>query len=484
MGLKMTINSDQDLIESLEKQRQSVKRQLDAVTDGLTATSGSDRVRLEADRDNIVNQLREIDQKLNTSRQSIQAKNDEFQTLISILKTFSDDACSFMAAYQRALLNRPIAPELDDVESLVRHLMSDLDEPSPNKTLYRFVVYLGQLANQLKLPGSAVADLKQWARVNIPESELAVVKAEVKREQAEHLKQESCLLIKVYSSSVDEYYIKAWYISDRKNYRQNWPEGAKPVRLDGEADTTQTTLVDSSRADNPKEKLGNVLSCSAMEIKAMIQRVHQQCCDDHAAPVLVEIFLPKQLMNSDIDSWRLQEDKQRPLFGTRYPVILRSSDRLTPQYLCNLVQKKKWEAVERLLQTTAMPAFCEGDPSDINKLYVQAEKYSVPDKLDTKDVVGLKLTHPASVADEELEDLFEAILMDSALPIMIWARQSEVGLECSASINQILGCVLEQLPEELKSHRLEAFGNKQVCHIGNHLSLLWDDPHLIPPDSK
>ena len=459
----MITDSDQDLIESLQKQRQSVKRQLDAVTDELMASSGAERMRLEVNRNNLINQLREIDQRLDALRQSIQVKNNEFQTLISILKTVSNDACSFMTAYQRALLGGKIALESEDVESLVRYLMSDLDEPSPHRNLYRFLVYVLQLANQLKLPVSAVDDLKQWIREYVPKTELATIKIEIEREQAEQSNPKSCLLIKIHSDS-DEYHIQAWYISDRKNYRQNRLKGAKQVLLDKGSE--------------------NVLSGSAMEIKPMIQRVHQRCCDDHAAPVLVEIFLPKELMNSDIDSWRLQEDKQRPLFGTRYPVILRSLDRLNSKYLCKQVQERKWEAVERLLQSTAMSAFCEGDPSDINKLYIQAEKYSMPDKPETKDVVGLKLIHPASVADEELEDLFEAILMDSALPIMIWARQSEVGLECCASINQILDCVLEQLPEELKSHRLEAFGNKQVCHIGNHLSLLWDDPQLIPPDSK
>ena len=59
-----TNSVNQDLIKSLQKQRQSVKRQLDAVTDELMAASGAGRVRLEADRDNLANQLQEIDSRL------------------------------------------------------------------------------------------------------------------------------------------------------------------------------------------------------------------------------------------------------------------------------------------------------------------------------------------------------------------------------------------------------------------------------------
>ena len=57
-------SANQEVIESLQKQRQGVKRQLDAVTDELMAASGAGRVRLEADRDNLANQLQEIDSRL------------------------------------------------------------------------------------------------------------------------------------------------------------------------------------------------------------------------------------------------------------------------------------------------------------------------------------------------------------------------------------------------------------------------------------
>lgn len=489
-GRAPQINSaNQDLIESLQKQRQGIKCQLDAVTDELLAASGAGRVRLEADRDNLANQLRKIDSQLHDLEQSIQAEKDTLQKLNGLLSEFSMDARSFMAAYQRALLGRTIAPNLGNVESLIRHLVSDLDEPSPNRTLYRFVLYLFHLSDQLQLPVSLLNDLKQWVRDSISDQEeIAAIKAEIEREQAEHAKQKNCLLIKVYSSSLDEYHVKAWNIPDRMAYRQNWPEGAKPVQLPrSEMDATKLSPTEGSKPDLKQENLGEQPSYAAVEIKAVIQSIHEQCCRDYAPPELVEIFLPKQLMNSDVDGWRLREDKLRPLFGTRYPVLLRSSDRLTKRYLCKRVQEKKWESVERLLETSALPAFCEGNPTDIDGLYCQGETFSIPDKQETKDVVGLKLTQPASIAEDELEDLFETVLMDSALPIMIWARHLEVGLECPASIDQILGCTLRQLPDDLKTQRLEAFRRRQKsegCHIGNHLSLLWDDPQLVPPDSE
>lgn len=68
-GLTPQISSaNRDLIESLQKQRQGIKRQFDAVTDELLAASGAGRVRLEADRDNLANQLQEIDSRLHGLR--------------------------------------------------------------------------------------------------------------------------------------------------------------------------------------------------------------------------------------------------------------------------------------------------------------------------------------------------------------------------------------------------------------------------------
>ena len=474
-------SSNQDLIESLQKQRQSVKRQFDAVTDELMKASGSERVRLEADRDNLTNQLREIDQQISTLDQA--AQEAEIQKLTAILKTFTSSAQPFMAAYQRALTQRTITPDLEDIEALIRHLVSDLNEASSNRTLYRFVVYLFQSSDAPKLPVSVMSVLKQWAKEHIPDQELAAVQDEINREEAERSNQKSCLLVKVYSNSIDEYHVKAWFISDRNKYRQNWPEGAKLVRFDGEAETADTLPADEAEADSLHNERDNP-PYPAVKIKTVIQQIHQQCCQTYAEPDLVEIFLPMQLMNSDIDSWRLQEDKIRPLFGTRYPIILRSSDRLTKKYWRKSVHKKKWDAVERLLQSTALLSFREADPRDIDELYDQGERYSDPDQLETRDVIGLKLTQPSAVVSEELDDVFETVLMESALPVMIWVRQSELDLECSSSLNQILGCILKQLPEGLRNHRLEAFRKKQSCHIGNHLSLLWDDPQLIPPDSE
>jgi vWA-MoxR associated protein C-terminal domain/vWA-MoxR associated protein middle region (VMAP-M) 1 len=497
VGLKMTAGNsqeNQEIIEFLQQRRQRIVQQLEAETVALNAASGGEVIRRQDAWDAIARQLKDINDRLSDltspSQGDMAAAIQELIELLNaefLAKDFENTIQPFMPAYHKALLGRTIRSDPSNITSLIQHLVIDLKESSPNRTLYRFVRYLIELSIDQELPIRAVAKLKEWEKDNIPESELTAIKAEVEREQAERSKQESCLLIKVYSSGIDEYHIKAWHIPDRKNYRQNWPEGAKPVQVvEGETDATQTKSAEELEPDSRREKIGKP-PYPAVKIKTVIQQIHQQCCQVYEAPALVEVFLPQSLMNTDIDSWRLQEENELPLFGTRYPVILRSSDRLTKRYWRRREQKSKWEAVERLLRSSAKSAFRDGDPSDVIELQLQGEEYSDLDNPEAQDAVGLKLMQPSSVAGEGLNDLFETVLMQSALPLMIWARQSEVDLECSTSIDQVLSCLLERLPKDLKSHRLEAFRKKQKkqgCHIGNHLSLLWDDPQLIPPDSE
>ncbi|MEM8641953.1 MAG: hypothetical protein AAGG51_24520 [Cyanobacteria bacterium P01_G01_bin.54] len=56
--------ADQEMIESLQKQRQGIKKQMDAVTAALLGADVDEEVRLEAKRDRLSSKLSKIDQRL------------------------------------------------------------------------------------------------------------------------------------------------------------------------------------------------------------------------------------------------------------------------------------------------------------------------------------------------------------------------------------------------------------------------------------
>jgi hypothetical protein len=86
------------------------------------------------------------------------------------------------------------------------------------------------------------------------------------------------------------------------------------------------------------------------------------------------------------------------------------------------------------------------------------------------------------VDTEEL--LYE--LLDSGLPLALWPRQGLAEAAHEAQLQALLAsCCIEQLPHTVKAKRYETRGRQNTpdVHIGHHLSLVWDDPHLVPPKS-
>jgi hypothetical protein len=103
-----------------------------------------------------------------------------------------------------------------------------------------------------------------------------------------------------------------------------------------------------------------------------------------------------------------------------------------------------------------------------------------PDALDSK-IVGLYVTDPP-VSSENL--VYE--LLDTGLPIAIWSRRNLANSAHQAQMSALLtACCLEALPAQVKDKRRETRRqqNTEDCHIGHHVSLLWDDPNFPPPKS-
>jgi hypothetical protein len=96
------------------------------------------------------------------------------------------------------------------------------------------------------------------------------------------------------------------------------------------------------------------------------------------------------------------------------------------------------------------------------------------------NVIGSRLTNLSQENSLELKNIL-AILYETGIPLSLWIRpDANPELNCQEKLDPICQCPLEKLPEIIKNKRYTAW--LEDNHIGNHLSLLWDDYQLVPPN--
>jgi hypothetical protein len=67
----------------------------------------------------------------------------------------------------------------------------------------------------------------------------------------------------------------------------------------------------------------------------------------------------------------------------------------------------------------------------------------------------------------------------SSLPIAVWCREPK--LEGSL-VNLLDQSPLREFPTKIQEERKQARGNNNA--IGQHLSLMWENPNILPPDMQ
>lgn len=191
----------------------------------------------------------------------------------------------------------------------------------------------------------------------------------------------------------------------------------------------------------------------------------------------IEVFLPSDLMCTEIDRWEVFEDKTT--LGVEYPIRLRSRERLDLNYLDRRWSdwSQQWDRVNPILHEIPNPELFV-HLQDIENSNWKNLRNTLKQKL------GLKLTCAPPQAKREV--LFKAIL-EATTPIAIWTRCPVAHCDLAAEIDRILTLNnLSLLCESVQKVRAEADAQRlddpTLDHLGFHLALLWEDPHRLTPD--
>ena len=189
----------------------------------------------------------------------------------------------------------------------------------------------------------------------------------------------------------------------------------------------------------------------------------------------IQVFLPYKIIEKEIEPIDLLTIDDKPSFdpppmGKKYEVMVGFSERLKAvpdkesflwQNKCNLLKSKKGNIVTEIKEVCL---FSQSDPSDLYQ------------KIMPNNIIGAMVE---ILQKSHRENVMEAFYY-AGIPLAIWVREAE-NFNCQETLEDICKqWQLENLSVRLKEKRCEDLG--KTNQIGNHLSLLWDDYKLFPPN--
>lgn len=429
---------------------------------------------LENERDSYWQKIQEIEQRIAELKQS--DRRDAVRDLESRLHPFFEShAYPIQVAYCRALKERAIARFPRTVAELIQDLVGRCPPSELQPWLDRFVGYLlifpQMRLPQMEVPTDLVTSVSDWAQTHLATS-WENLQQEIDGELEISATQRPCFLVRVRRSNQqsisgqkgERYYVDAWFIEDERAYREQQIR-AKPVRP---ASSWQAAVTSKVELGSPAQ------TYTEAETKTLICHLREQCYQVyHSERPRLHIFVPIELINIDIDRWSWQAERPRKRFGNWQEVVVRSGDRLGLKYELKQEWQEKWIAIERKFSHSANQVFRMGN-LDADEIYSLGQEI---------EVLAIQLERAISELEREsLRDLFEALVLDSAIPVALWLRQSVSN--CPTELEKVLcACYLEKLPDKIKQVRGDPLALQEDDRLGNHLSLLWDDPKMIPPQS-
>jgi hypothetical protein len=365
---------------------------------------------------------------------------------------------------------------LRDPPKTLKGIVIDLGDMPPDEQGYSPLAKFVASLMQTPIPDTLRQSLQEWAEQN--SQNLPALLAHI----GQFFMGETCrdagdirchLMVVVERSGTadkqmgDRYFVKAWFWLEDRTLPAN-----KPARFEA---LTIPQALEGEETPFTWEEVKDLL-------RAFLEESGQKCLAQgrFLEPLTIEFFLPSALLNHGVDSWVMDDDDEYSMsepLGFRYCLLVRSSERLRQTYMQSRggAWKDKWNQVRQMIQTSVgqqvgTNGFVAGDGLPAKKLLQQ---------LSQPQMIGLKLAkEPLSFGKESA---FAAI-HSSGTPIAIWLRESLTSVDCASAVDEVLcGCIAE-IPERVKQHRQAAFPEDRDCHIGHHLSLLWEDFDRLPPD--
>jgi hypothetical protein len=81
---------------------------------------------------------------------------------------------------------------------------------------------------------------------------------------------------------------------------------------------------------------------------------------------------------------------------------------------------------------------------------------------------------------DSASELFDLVSEETALPVALWSRYPRF----QDQLANVLDCIVKTLPDRIRQERNTACRSNVKPLLGRHLSLVWEDPKIVPPDMQ
>jgi hypothetical protein len=345
--------------------------------------------------------------------------------------------------------------------------------------LERFICFLLLHLEDLKKPSELCHKLTEWLEKysqNIEDLKAVLRKEKaLKNQEKFQIKQpEPCLLVAAIEKSNDYYILKAWLIENPQNYTPEDPQGV------------HSFIDEENVLMNKKGTIVSNKDPSELNKSKNLTELLQFCWHDAARRSSfnlkkIAVFLPYKLIDGyikPVDQYPKDKNGSKlfetPL-GKECEVTVRFSERLKPSDASNKSQEK-WRSLTSRKGEKAIEIFHPSGISNVRSFY---------EEILPGDVVAVKLTEVLPSETKKRTFIMRAF-HDAGIPVALWIRPEAKNLDCGNALTNICNACdcWSQLPKILQKKRCEVRQQELDTHIGNHLSLLWDDPNIVPPITK
>lgn len=379
--------------------------------------------------------------------------DSRISSLISLLEPdFEAFKNHIEIAYQKSLPQVSIGNFPNSITEIVRSLDAREDNSKDDYScLEKFVGYLLLSLEDSELKVELCQSLKNWLDNYSRNYQdlLNLLKQKQETEQISSKSKEPCLLLAVFNDN-NSYTVQGWLIENIKSYNPLEGAGCYPLTNESNKITTDPKL--SNLRETINLFIGECISHSLQSIQK------------------IQFFLPPELILNNLEvlySLILHPERYyKQTINAEYEMSIRLAPRLRGAGKDLIV---KWFSKGRFLsRQQKRPA--------VNVL--KNQNCSVPkelfNELNSSEIVAVRLNKV--IQKSKLEWVIAAFLQ-TGIPLALWMRKEIEGRNCCQDLEEICQkSVLEQLSEEIKNK------SNKTPDTGSCLSLLWDDPTLVPPE--
>jgi nucleoside phosphorylase len=188
------------------------------------------------------------------------------------------------------------------------------------------------------------------------------------------------------------------------------------------------------------------------------------------ATLKIEFFLSIKDINLSIHQWRINSNFAIETIGIRYPVVIRSHERLSKRYLgLTIVWRNKWNKLKQIQNSEFKQLFVTIAQTDNFDSYLEKE-------LAIEKNIGLKLSCSSFLQDSKLLAKLINRLLSSGTPVAILPINHLPESQVDSLLRNEQQRGIRYLPNFLHEKRMENWD------VGQNLVLLWEDPERLTPD--